>query len=383
MNLTKKRIDRAEYDPEGPSRQVLWDDTLPGFGLRLFPSGRKGFVVFYRTGRRQRLMSVGSYGVMTVQEARDQARKTLVAAKQGDDPLQQRQKAARASTFREFSEQYIEQHARPKKKSWRNDQQRLKRHILPTLGSLPLEKITPEDINRLYHRIGSDRPIEANRVRSLLQTMFNLAAAWGLYPPGAANPARLPRGMRFREQSRDRPVTSAELPRLMEAIEEEEDPWVRGAVRLFLLTGLRKREVLWARWQDVDFQRAVLRLADTKAGKPRHVPLSGPALRVIRDLPRFQGNAYLFPSPVKEGAPRIDLFKPWRRIRKRAGCTDLRIHDLRHSVATWLAEEGHAAQFIQQALGHQSLQTTMKYVHAAGIGPRNALEGLGARLLPD
>ncbi len=380
MKLTKRAIDQATYKGNGTSRDVRWDDGLPGFGLRLYPSGRKTFVVFYRTGARQRFMVIGTYGVLTLQQARDKARKVLISAKDGDDPLRARQNAARAATVADFGEHYLERYAKARKKTWKEDERRIRRYIVPSMGRLPLEKVSREDVNRLYHDIGKQKPYEANRVLALLSTMFNLATTWELLPQGSGNPAKIPSGMRFKEKSRDRPVTSEELPRLMASLSEEEDPFVRAAIHLYLLTGLRKRELLHARWKDIDFGRGTLRLVDTKAGRPRHVPLSRAALEILEEVPRMVGNPYVFASPTKAKAHRLDLFKPWRKIRKRAGCEDLRIHDLRHSVATWLADEGHAAQFIQQALGHQSLQTTMKYIHAASAGPREALEGLGSRL---
>jgi len=370
MKLTKRAIDQASYEGNGTSRDVPWDNGLPGFGLRLYPSGRKTFVVFYRTEARQRLMVVGTYGVLTLQQARDKAKKILIAARDGDDPLRKRQNAARASTVADFAEHYLERHAKPRKKTWQADERRIRQYIVPAMGRLPLEKVSRDDVGRLYSEIGKTKPYEANRVLALLSTMFNLAISWELLPAGSGNPAKIPRGTRFQEKSRDRPVTSDELPKLMASVAEEEDPFVRAAVHLYLLTGLRKRELLNARWQDIDFGRGTLRLVDTKAGRPRHVPLSRAALEILGELPQMVGSPYVFASPSKEDAPRVDLFKPWRRIRRRAGCRDLRIHDLRHSVATWLADEGHAAQFIQQALGHQSLQTTMKYIHAASAGPR-------------
>jgi len=161
------------------------------------------------------------------------------------------------------------------------------------------------------------------------------------------------------------------------------NPWVRGILQLFLLTGLRKGELLHARWADIDFGRATLRLPDTKNGEPRHVPLSTHALRILRNLPRMVGNPHVFPSKRATGKHLNDLYKPWNRIREEAGCPDLRIHDLRHSVATWMADAGHAAQFIQKALGHQSLQTTMRYIHAANDAPRAALDQLGQLVLDD
>ena len=380
MRLTKTAIDKATYQGEGKKRFVLWDDALPGFGLRIYPSGRKTFVVFYRSASRQRFMSLGMYGVLTLSQARDQARRILVEAREGNDPLQSRQDSLHAQTVSAFCEHYLEQHARPKKKSWKEDERRIHRYIKPAIGKLALEKVSREDINRIYHQVGSKKPYEANRLLALLSTMFNLAKSWGLLPEGGSNPAKIPKSQRFKEKVRDRPVTSAELPKLLQAISEEEDVHAQAAFRLYLLTGLRKRELLHSRWNDLDPERGTLRLPDTKGGKPRHVPLSQAAIGILASLPRMATNPYIFPSPMKDDIPRNDLFKRWRRIRQQAGCHDLRIHDLRHSVATWLAEEGNAAVFIQQALGHQSLQTTMRYIHAANAGPRQALEGLGERL---
>ena len=139
--------------------------------------------------------------------------------------------------------------------------------------------------------------------------------------------------------------------------------------------------MLHAKRKDIDFGRSTLRLADTKSGRPRHVPLSAAALELIRSLPRMVGNEYILPSPVKPGAPLSDLKHPWARIRKAAGCPDLRIHDLRHSVATWLAESGEPAQTIQQALGHQNIQHTMGYIHASDRAPREALDALAEKIL--
>lgn len=378
MKLTKRAVDAAQY---AGGTDYRWDDAIPGFGLRVYPSGRKSFVVSYRVQGRKRIQVLGKYGVLTVDQARKRARAELGKVAEGKDPIREKQALARkAMTMGQFADLYLERHARPKKKSWKEDERRIQRYIGPSLGTLPLEQVGREEVNQLYHQIGADKPYEANRVLALLSTMFNLAIAWAMLPVGLANPAKMPKSQKFKERSRDRPVNSAELPRLFEALAAEPDPHIRAIIHLYLLTGLRKRELLHARWQHVDFDRRTLRLPETKGGKPRHVPFSQAALEILEGLPRIPGNPHIFPSPVNPGAPRYDLFKPWRRIREEAGCADLRIHDLRHSVATWLAEEGHAAQFIQQALGHQSLATTMKYVHASAAGPRQALDGLGSKL---
>lgn len=396
MKLTKTVVDRASYQgipytaPGGRTvwpRYVLWDDLVRGFGVRITPTGQKTFVLSYRAGGRKRLMKLGRFGPLTVDQARSAALRTLGEVTQGSDPLRQRAEQRRADaaavTVRAFCDLYVERHAKPNKKTWKEDARRVRQYILPAWATRRLDELTREDVWDLYRHVGSElrRPYEANRLLSQLSIMFNLAAEWGCMPDTQANPAKIRKRYRYKEKNRDRRVTSEELPRLMAAIEAEEDPHVRAAILLELLTGLRKREVLHRRWSDVDLGRRTLRLGDTKAGQPRHVPLSSAAAEIFAALPRQRGNPYVFPSPVVPGQPRHDLNGPWRRIRARADLHDLRFHDLRHSVATWLAEQGHPAQWIQKALGHMSIQTTMKYVHAADTGPRTALDQHGAQIL--
>lgn len=394
MKLTKPVCDKATYQGESytgsdgytkSSRYVLWDDALPGFGLRVTEAGRKSFVLSYRAGGRKRFLTLGLYGVLTLDQARGKARKVLASVLDGADPVKERQEERRraeaAETVADFCPVYLERHAKPRKKSWKTDRDRIRRYILPALGSSRLEDVTREDVARLYRRIGSEHPVEANRVLALLSVMFTVAEDWGFLPEGHPNPARLPKRNRYPEKRRDRPVTSEELPRLLQAIEREPDVHVRSALWLYLLTGLRKRELLWAKWADLDKGRGTLRLPDTKAGEPRHAPLSTAALEVFQQIPRRVGNPYIFPSPVKPGAPREDLRRRWLRVRKEAGCEDVTIHTLRHSVATWVSESGHAVQAIQAALGHRNISTTMRYVHGAGDAPRAALDQLGKKIL--
>lgn len=382
MKLTKRSVEAAEYEGGTDYR---WDARLPGFGLRVYPSGRKSFVATYRVKNRKRIMVLGKFGVLTVDEARKRAQRVLADATEGKDTAQEKQDAfahaQKASTVAELGQLYLERHSKPNKKSWKEDARRIRQRVEPALGQLLVEDLDRSHVLALYEGIRDDgKPYEANRVLALLSSMLNLAKEWAVLPAGAANVAKLPKRLKFREKTRDRPVKSDELPRLLKEISAEEDPYIRSALRLYLLTGLRKREILDALWENVDFGRKTLRLPDTKNGKPRHVPLSDAAVDVIRQLPREVGNPYLFPSPVKEGAPRANIFKPWSRIRKAAGCKDLRIHDLRHTVATMLAEDGNAAQVIKSALGHQSLQTTMKYIHAADQGSRRALDSIGTSI---
>jgi integrase len=380
--LTKKVVDGIATPEEGEVK--IWDAELKGFGFRVRASGHRSWFIQYRNASgRTRRYTLGDYGTLTPEEARQEARQKLAAVAKGEDPAEDRKQKREAETVAEFAELYMERHAKVGKKSWQADERRLRKYILPDLGPRPLAEVTRTDISKLYLRIRAEHPHEANRVLSLVSIFFNLAVAWGQLPEGHPNPAKMPKSARFEESPRDRPITSDELPRLLEAVAEETDPHIRSALLLYFITGLRKREILQAQWANLDIARQTLRLPETKTGKPRHVPLSSEAIGIIRSIPRMSGSPFIFPSPVKPDVPRNDLFKPWDRVREKAGCPDLRIHDLRHSVASWLTESGHSAQLIQAALGHASIRTTMGYIHrnAAKEPARNALEGLGGMIL--
>lgn len=382
QKLTKKIVDGVLTPQEGEVK--IWDTELTGFGFRVRASGHKSWFIQYRNeSGRTRRYTLGDYGTLTPDEARKEAKQKLAAVTTGGDPAEVRKQKRQAETVTEFAALYMERHAKVGKKSWQADERRLRRYILPDFGQRPLAEVTRVDVAKLYQRIRAEHPHEANRVLSLLSLFFNLAVAWGELPDGHPNPAKMPKSSRFEEAPRDRPVTSDELPRLLEAVSKETDPQVRSAFLLYFITGLRKREILQAQWANLDIARQTLRLPETKTGKSRHVPLSSEAVEVIRSIPRTIGSLYIFPSPVKTTAPRNDIFKPWKRIREKAGCPDLRIHDLRHSVASWLTESGHSAQLIQAALGHTSIHTTMGYInrHAATEPARTALEGLGGKIL--
>jgi integrase len=398
MAVTKRDIDRLAWKEDGPSVQLLQDGQVPGLAVRVYPSGKKAFVLRYRpVGARQpRNLTLGAYGVLTLQQARDHARKALVDAKNGNDPIEARRKARLGSTVRELAELYLERHAKPHKKTWQEDARRLTKWVVPALGTRKAEEVKRADVARLHGRIGKAAPYEANRVLALVAVMFTKAAEWGLVDENAPNPAA--RVQPYKERSRDRWVTPAELPALVKAINAEPSPYVRAAMKLYLLTGLRRNELLGLRWKDVDFERRELRLSDTKAGRSHVVPLSTHAIEVLGELPRQLGNAHVFPGD-KPGKPLVNIAKSWRRVRARlwlatnpekaaelrerasaevasgrkhagkgpaavearlitlaqreAGSDEtLRLHDLRRTVGSWLATSGASLPLIGKVLNH-------------------------------
>jgi integrase len=380
MAITKREIDAAEYDRSGPGQQILYDGDLPGFGIRLYPSGKKAFVLRYRNaGGQLRFLTIGQYGVLTLVQARDLARRALMEAKTGSDPAEERQEARSALSFAEFAKIYIERYARPHKRTWDEDQQRLEKWHLPAFGSKKLADIKRLDVQALHLKIGEKYPYGANRNLALLSKIFSLAIEWGYLPEGASNPAR--KGIRkFKERSRDRWVKPDELPRLMKAIEGEPSVYIRGALLLYLLTGARKTEILSARWENVDLERAELRLPDTKAGRSHVIPLSRPAVAIFRELPHESNNPHVFPGR-RSGQPLNNISKAWSRIRKESDLEDIRLHDLRRTVGSWLATSGASLPLIGKILNHSNVSTTSVYARLSEDVARTALEGHGEKIM--
>ena len=379
MKLTKRIIDKATYTAAAGKKLILWDDVVTGLGLRVYPSGHKAFVFqYYTVYRRKRLMTLGDYGVLTLDMAREDAREKRRIVLKGGDPLKDRQDKRNSATFAELAEAYLEQYAKPIKKTWKQDQSRINHHLLPAWRNHKAAAITQADVNALHFKIGKTRPYQANRTVELVSIIFEQGRLMGLLPKDHENPAK---GIKhYAEKKRDRWVKPAELPGLAQAIDEEESPYARAALWLYLLTGARKSELLAARWDQIDFNERVLYLPETKAGRSHDIPLSAPAITIIEQIPRLEGNPHLFPGN-KPGAHLYDLKKPWERVRAKAGIEDVRLHDLRRTVGSWLAQSGNTLHLIGRVLNHSNQSTTAVYARFGEDHVRAALESHAQRLL--
>jgi integrase len=358
--LTKSVVENIQ--PE--TRDVfLWDDSLPGFGIRVLPSGKRSFVLQYRNAeRRTRRITLGRFGVLTVQQARQKAIQLLADVNGGGDPAESKRETSEAPTLSDLAGRYLRDHAEPKKKasSVREDRRQLKIRILPVLGTRKVIHITSNDIHQL-HASMSDKPVLANRTLALLSMMFRLAEKWGMRPVGS-NPCR---GVdRYKETPRTRYLTAEELGRLGETLLEMEAEGstsrsVVAGIRLIILTGCRRDEIRTAMWDEIDLDQRELNLRDSKTGA-RCVPLNAPAMQIIDGLERR--NEWLLPA-VRGDEP-VNLNTAWNRIRVRARISDVRIHDLRHSFASVGAGAGMSLWQIGKVLGHADSQTTNRYAHA-------------------
>ncbi len=392
MRLNKTVIENATYQGTSStskdgrkswSRYVLWDDEVRGLGLRVFPTGKKSFVLFYRAGSRQRQMTLGPYGVLTLHKARAKARQALAAvAIEGRDPLAERKAAvAKGRTMAQLAERYMTEHAEVKKKpaSVKTDRQMLRDYVLPKLGHLAVADVGRQDVTALHHGLRG-KPYVANRVLALVSKMLNLAEKWDLRPDGS-NPCR--HVEKFKEQQRERYMSSEERSALTQALEEAERVGAESvhalaAIRLLILTGCRLREILHLRWEHVDFENGRLYLPDSKTGA-KTVFLATAAQEVLSSIPRTRGNPWVIEGR-KPNSHLSDLKGPWSRLCKKAELRDLRIHDLRHSFAAVGAGLGLSLPMIGKLLGHTQPRTTARYAHLAADPMHEAAEKIGEQL---
>lgn len=374
--LTKRTVESAQAVGEDT---VLWDDDLPGFGVRVYATGGRRYLVQYRHAGRSRRLSLGAHGVLTCEQARAMARDALARALRGEDPAALRREAAKAPTVAEIAERYMAEHARTKKKlsSADTDARNLAKHVLPALGRRRVADVTRSDVARLHHAMRKT-PGAANRILALLSKLFALCEKWGLRTDGS-NPCR--HVEKYPERKMERFLSPQELARLGDTLAEgertgAEPPEAVAAVRLLILTGARRGEILGLRWQDVDLGAGCLRLADSKEGGAKRIPLGVHALSVLGSLSRRSEWAL----PTARGNGPLSLSKPWARIRRRAGLPDVRLHDLRHSFASVGVAGGDSLVVVGKILGHGSERMTARYAHLSDDPVRAAAERIDARI---
>jgi len=368
VKLTKRLIDATKCSNDG-EEVILRDADMPGFILRVLAGG-KTFAVEKRVRGRLWKRAIGPYGAFTVEQARDCAREWIGKLLRGEDPTQDR----RSLTFGGLADLYIERH-REHKKSIKNDLSLLKVH-LNEWRPRRLTAVTRGDVAKLHAHIGKTRPTVANAAVRFVRHLFNVARDWGLF--SGENPAS--RISLFKLKSRDRFVRPDELPALFVALKSEPNPYIQSAFVTALLTGARKAEVLSMQWQDLDLRQSVWRIPETKPGRSHFLPLPQPLTVLLNSLPRLKGNPHVFPGRHGHGHLK-NIWKSWYAIRARAGLNDVRIHDLRRTLGSWLVTNGASLPLIGKALNHSQPATTQIYARLQLDPVRDALEANAQRML--
>ncbi|HEU4627311.1 MAG TPA: site-specific integrase [Steroidobacteraceae bacterium] len=357
---------------------IYWDAKLECFGVRVYPSGRRAYVCAYRFHGRKRLTVLARVERLSLDEARTMAVLCLARAAGGDDPKGPSRRKRSAKTVAQLCMAFIEQHARAKRLNWKTDQSVLRRRLLPTHRHRLAAAVTSADIEPIHRAIGTQHPYAANHFLDLVRVMFNWGKVAGFVPRDHPNPGA---GIGyFPERRRRRYITHVEMAPFIRALEAEDNEYARHGLWMLLLTGLRMRELLKARWDDIDWEMGTLFIGLTKNGEPLLTPLSDPALARLKAIPRIADNPYII-CGRKPGHPLTGLKRPLERIAQRAGLASIRVHDIRRTVGSWLAQAGTSLHLIGDVLNHRDLKTTLGYAYFQTQQRRDALADHGNRVL--
>jgi len=377
LRLTKDSIEREKLPEPGRKERFIRDDMVRGLGVRVRASGAKSFVFEGRVKGRPRRLTLGAWPDLSVVLARQRAMEIRTAIARGEDPAGDAQTARKELTFGELTSTYRERHAKPHKRPAWQDENTLRRYVPKAWSSRRLSDITRSDVAQLHGKVGEAHGrYAANRTLALLRTMFNLARTWELFK--ADNPAQ---GIKqFKEQKRERYLSPEELQKVNAALLEEPDWRWRAYFPLALMLGTRRSELLAMRWTDVDLTARTWRIPETKAGNTHLLPLPSPVMAMLESLPSRDKSEWVFPGEGATGHI-VAPSKAWQRIRARAGVADVRIHDLRHTLASWLVAQGFNLPLVGRALNHTQTATTARYSHLALEPVRAALEQTAALMM--
>lgn len=404
--ITLRLIDATAAPREGELR--IWDTDVRGFALRITPTGRKSYCLKYRYHGRQRWLTIGEHGSpWTPDTARTRAKEALYQASHGEDPQAIKiETRLKSGTVKELFERYFVEGRidKPLKResSWKVDQYNYRRHIEPLLGRRIARELTLSDLSQFQAQVANGKTSvtvrtktgkphavvkggtgAAARAMRALSTMMAWAVRHEILDQNLCSKIQ-----KYRDQMRERALTEEEASRLWTMIAEAEKALVitkdfADIFRLIMLTGARRNEIVALRWSEVDFDRGrlVLPPVRTKMGalnRSRLIALSMPALEILQAVKRR--GEHVFPSSVGD-QPLVGVNRAWEKVRVLAGIPDVRLHDLRHSFATFAVETGASLYHVGRALGHAKTSTTERYAHPSDAGARAVASEVAARFV--
>ena len=375
--LSKRTVDAfAVVDKDA----IFWDRDLPSFGVRVYTTGRKVYVVQTRGPGGPKRVSIGRHGEVPAEQARKQAVVIIDRIKQGLEPV-----PAPELTVAVLAERYLQGHVAVNCRASTLEAYRslLTTSILPEFGELPIAAVDRAQVAALHYKLRAT-PSRANAAVGVLSRLFGLAEAWGLAPPGG-NPCRSVRLYRAGKKH-ERYLTPGEYRRLGRLMDEGEAngslrPAAVAAIRLLMLTGCRRNEILTLRWDDVDRGSGVLRLRAAKTGA-RMAPLTPEVEMVLDGIPRLEGNPWVIVGG-RPGTHLANIDEAWLPLRARAGLVDVRLHDLRHSYASRALALGEGLPMIGKLLGHKKVRTTARYAHLTRDSEKASIAKIGGSIGED
>lgn len=365
------------HERESRSRdQEYCDEQVTGLRLMVSKSGRKFFHFRYSYSKRKRIISIGEFPAVSLQEARERALTFRNMLSKGIDPNAEKLKLQNRLTFKDFAENEYMPYAKQNKKSWKDDLNKLNADMLPSFGNLPLNEITTREVQKYITRITErTSPSTANRHYSLLSRLFNLALQWQYIQE---SPCRFIKKQK-ESGGKERFLNDDEIKALIGALEESGNTVATNAIRFLMFTGLRMSEAVTLKWANVNLEASQIKLIQTKAGKARAVVLNELAVDVLKNMLSFKVNAYVFPGSGETGHVAC-LKRAFEKAKNIAGIKEFRLHDLRHTFASIAINNGASLFEVQKLLGHHSSQMTQRYAHLADESMKNATNGVASKI---
>ena len=363
ITFTKKSIAALTCANE-QGRRFVRDTACRGLCVEVRSTGGKTYYLTYRDARgRQRSHKLANAADITPQQARKLCERARSRLAMGEDIAAKREQFRAAPTVSQFFNDSYLPFIKSYKRSWQNDVGLFRNHVQPSIGQLYLDAISSEDVTAV--QLKAARTLgngTTNLVLVLMRYMFNLAIRWRIAGITVNPTDTVP--LRKVANHRERFLSAKETQELLAAVNQSRNTMLRYIIPMLLLTGARKREVLDARWSDIDRARSFWRIPLSKSGRERYVPLSPTALALLDRVPRRNSCEWVFANP-KTQEPYASIFMAWDTARRAAGLADVRIHDLRHSFASFLVNAGCSLYEVQKILGHASMSMTQRYSHLA------------------
>ncbi|UOD50423.1 site-specific integrase [Orrella daihaiensis] len=361
--ILSARFVQTAVCPPGKAKEDIFDIGCKGLMLEIRASGGKTYYLRYSDKRgRIRQLRIADQRDVTLAQARQLADAKRAEIALGRDPAEEKKTLREVRTVEAFMVESYLPHIKTYKRAWPADDSYLRNHILPAIGRKYMDEVKPTDLIKFQHSMREKGYAlgTCNRCLVLIRYAFNLAKRWG--EPGVTeNPTKEVTLYKLDNQ-KERFLSPEETRRLLDCVARSDNGLLQYIIRMLILTGARKREVLDCKWADFDMARMLWTIPITKAGKPRHVPISDAVVSLLNEIPKTSGIDYLFPNP-KTGKPFISIFYSWDTARTEAGLADVRIHDLRHSFASFLVNAGRSLYEVQKLLGHTQIKTTQRYAH--------------------
>lgn len=358
FNFTKSALLQATLPTKG---KLHYYKDLKERGLELIVTsgGAKTFYLYQKINGKPERVKLGRFPDLSVENARKAAQRNKGFIAEGLNPNEEKRRVRDEHTFKELFDEYMERYSKVHKKSWVYDEREVNKHLSHWFKR-KISTITQDEVSRLHGKIGKESGVyQANRILERVRAIFNKAIEWGWHGPNPANGIK-----KFKERSRDRFLSAEEMPKFFKALEQEENKTAKDFFKVLLLTGVRKSNALSMRWDDLSFKEKTWRIPETKNGDPLIVPLNDNVVELLEkrlnDPLKDFSCPWVFPGEGKAGHLN-DPKKAWRRLLKRSGIKDLRMHDLRRTFGSWQAALGANGYIIGKSLGHKSHQATAIY----------------------